>query len=1191
MRAACSHHLRPTMISSKAISGAAAAASYHFEKNSQQASASNDKGAEYYAKDQVRSAWGGEGAALWIGENGTAVGQGAQVEKADFIRVLEGRVRDLTGPREAEDRQLGRMRNGQNEHRAGIDFTFSPSKSVSIESEIFGSEDARRAHEIGVQAAMDFLEREAAQTRVDEKFVRTGNLIYAKFEHSISRELDPQTHTHVLIANMTMHEGRWMSLSNERLLELRTTADQIYKSAMAHELQRAGYRLEFAPDGNFELQGYAQEQLDEFSLRTQQIDAWLADKGIDPSQATGADRTRAFYSTRAAKTAPDSAELQREQWLERGQAVGLRAAERNEKGRMELETTTPRQEAERAVAMAREHLNEREMAFSRKDLYANAARFVEGRASYADLEAAIQREFKSGELRDRPDGKITTSSGIEAEKFLARHLEAGRGAHVAVMTDAEFDRSLAAWERKKGFELGEEQCNAARMILTGDDRFQGVQGLAGTGKTTMLEFVREAAESKGWAVRGHSNGAEQARKMEQESGIRSGTTARHLIDEEIKQKDAGLARAALRTLGNRSSFSQRPDFEKLEKDKSVTKARDGSGRRYYITRGGETYTAGLYQQSRSVEVRNLRHAGLTKKTYTVGRDGHVYRQGGTLKSEAAAAARRGINQSVDAVFGRGLASLPWRALIKHEAARALVKHENWGRVGLLRGSLVKAQIGIGDTIARSAEYRDLQEQAQSRDADRPMRILNLMDEASMSATTDFNKVIKTTEQSGERTVFLGDRLQHQSIGAGTAFEQAQAYMPTVELGRDSIRRQQNEEAKALVGRILDGDHATAMQATPAIEIRNAQDAALVQHPEKGREQSDALRLAAREDNTAVIKQLAQDYIALPPAERDKVIVITSTNTDRREINEAIRDERKAHGELQAGVKVETLERADKTAAESKRAASYRPGEIVQFGASYKAIGVEKNEYARVEKTSAEHNTVALRLESGHRVKVQAGKVNLQSFRPTARELAPGDRIRFTKNESLTRRERDAGKEDGDRKLNGMSGVVMKIQDGVMHARLDSGREVAVNLREYRHIDHAYATTSVSAQGQTKNQVWVHHNTEAGRHGDRETYVNLTRMREVAKLYAQDVAKAAKQAGVRLNKTAATASRDEVRAYKDEQQVKQMNAGRGTGKESAARFDLAAGRQAAAPAAASQAKMARPAAQPAAARSKDSGRGR
>ena len=120
------------MISSKAISGAAAAAGYHFEKNSQQANASNDKGAEYYAKGEVRSAWGGEGAALWIGENGTAVGQGAQVEKADFIRVLEGRVRDLMGPREAEDRQLGRMRNGQNEHRAGIDFTFSPSKSVSI---------------------------------------------------------------------------------------------------------------------------------------------------------------------------------------------------------------------------------------------------------------------------------------------------------------------------------------------------------------------------------------------------------------------------------------------------------------------------------------------------------------------------------------------------------------------------------------------------------------------------------------------------------------------------------------------------------------------------------------------------------------------------------------------------------------------------------------------------------------------------------------------------------------------------------------------------------------------------------------------------------------------------------------------------------------------------------------------------
>ncbi|MGB2642198.1 MAG: ATP-binding domain-containing protein [Candidatus Acidiferrum sp.] len=49
--------------------------------------------------------------------------------------------------------------------------------------------------------------------------------------------------------------------------------------------------------------------------------------------------------------------------------------------------------------------------------------------------------------------------------------------------------------------------------------------------------------------------------------------------------------------------------------------------------------------------------------------------------------------------------------------------------------------------------------------------------------------------------------------------------------------------------------------------------------------------------------------------------------------------------------------------------------------------------------------------------------------------------------------------------------------GNLQVRLDSGPSVAFNIRENRHIDHGYAVTSHSSQGQTADRVLVHVYTE------------------------------------------------------------------------------------------------------------------
>jgi hypothetical protein len=90
----------------------------------------------------------------------------------------------------------------------------------------------------------------------------------------------------------------------------------------------------------------------------------------------------------------------------------------------------------------------------------------------------------------------------------------------------------------------------------------------------------------------------------------------------------------------------------------------------------------------------------------------------------------------------------------------------------------------------------------------------------------------------------------------------------------------------------------------------------------------------------------------------------------------------------------------------------------------------------------------------------------------------------------------------------------------MNVRLENGQEKALNTDTFRHIDHAYAVTSHKSQGETSKDTFEHHNTESGRHGDRETGVNLTRARESTTIYTQDIEKAAEQSGLKLDKETA-----------------------------------------------------------------------
>src|SRR5207253_2757563 len=70
--------------------------------------------------------------------------------------------------------------------------------------------------------------------------------------------------------------------------------------------------------------------------------------------------------------------------------------------------------------------------------------------------------------------------------------------------------------------LNPAQKTVVEHVLSSPDRIQGIQGFAGSGKTTTLTVIRSAAERQGYQVQGFAPTSRAARQLK-EVGIDAGT--------------------------------------------------------------------------------------------------------------------------------------------------------------------------------------------------------------------------------------------------------------------------------------------------------------------------------------------------------------------------------------------------------------------------------------------------------------------------------------------------------------------------------------------------------------------------------------------------------------------------------------------------------------------------------------------
>ena len=349
--------------------------------------------------------------------------------------------------------------------------------------------------------------------------------------------------------------------------------------------------------------------------------------------------------------------------------------------------------------------------------------------------------------------------------------------------------------------------------------------------------------------------------------------------------------------------------------------------------------------------------------------------------------------------------------------------------------------------------------------------LYVVDESSLASTRQMHDLLHRL-RADDRVLLVGDTRQHQAVEAGRPYHQLQeAGVQTVRL--DAIVRQQDPALKQAVEHLARGD------------IRIAVD--------QLRQQGRVHEFRTRDERLGAIAQaFAQDP--------HDTLVVAPDHRSRRDLNERIHALLQHAGQVRPDEhRVRVLEaRQDVTGADRQWAEQYARGDVVRYTTGSRTLGLRAGEYARVAQIDAPNNRVTVVQANGEPRSYDPRRLQgVTIFREAERAFAVGDRVQFT----APFRDRHVA----NRELGTLEGI---DATGRVRVRLESGRRVAFSLDTYPHLDHGYAVTSHSSQGQTANRVLIDVDTATlGPQlvNRRLAYVAVSRGRYDAQIYTNDAA--------------------------------------------------------------------------------------
>lgn len=446
-------------------------------------------------------------------ENGRWFGSGAaQLNLTGEIKDHTAYNNLLDGHSPDGTKRLMGKKIDPSRHRAAIDCTFNAPKSVSLTALVADDERLIEAHRKAVNQTLELMESRYAHTRVLKKgqprsVINTSSLVISQFDHIETRDLDPHLHTHCVVMNVTPDKaGKWRSLHNDAIYRKQKLLGMVYQHNLANYVQKLGYQVISKGKGQFEIAGYAQKDLEQFSKRRQRI---LASVGED---STAEQRNLAWSNTRVKKEVVLPEEL-KEKWKKEALQLGITFV-----------TPSPTsvenhpKNSQKNITDAIAHCSERTVAFRQEDL----EKFLLDEAipidiSKLDLEIAAHPELIK--ITEPTQTRYTTQKALQRELATIRGMREGKGTEQKILSETEIAAAL------QSISLTEGQLEGITTAITTTDKIIAWQGVAGAGKTYALNHFTQIAQSQGYVIKGFAPSAEAAKVLGDEVGIFANTVA------------------------------------------------------------------------------------------------------------------------------------------------------------------------------------------------------------------------------------------------------------------------------------------------------------------------------------------------------------------------------------------------------------------------------------------------------------------------------------------------------------------------------------------------------------------------------------------------------------------------------------------------------------------------------------------
>ena len=459
----------------------------------------------------------------YLAENNYYVNADA-VKNSSWFGEL-ARKRKLTDPINRTDFADQLAKNATSDSRGkpvlGFDIVFSAPKSTSVLALAFERDEVRRAHQEAVKAALGYIEQSCLTHRIYDRSKKrqllspSNRALFATFEHHENRTLDVQLHTHgLLLQQIEDSSGRLRAVETHRLFQHKLAAGTLYQTEFARRLHKLGYQTRWDMNkGTFEIAGVPQLVIDEFSTRRTEILEQLKKTGKTSHRQ--ADLAALF--TRAAKPKNiDRGELKRT-WLRRAEQRGF--LPHHAYALRDIEPVNAHVCPTAIIDQAVSHLSQMAAVFEKRHLTVECLKRARGHIAGSLVLDAIEQAIAKGKILTAPENCdfLTTPAMQALEASFLDHEKDGRSKIAPVYSELEISRAV------REVALDRDQLQAVAQVLASSSRVVGIQGYAGTGKTTLLSAVRHLAEKKRQRIIALAPSTQAAKLLQAETQIPSDT--------------------------------------------------------------------------------------------------------------------------------------------------------------------------------------------------------------------------------------------------------------------------------------------------------------------------------------------------------------------------------------------------------------------------------------------------------------------------------------------------------------------------------------------------------------------------------------------------------------------------------------------------------------------------------------------